>query len=151
MDASSRRTLDARLHDLPPDYALTRGDDFVNWERRDGCCGSYRVLRVVGPRRCLLIFGYEPGHRPSRHSRLYYHAADGSRVEFDPNPIYNRVQAASPQRWSWDRAIAEWLENTATPPAMTFRGRGWADRCTRAIKTLVGRWDEEFRPVLEGR
>jgi len=150
MNAASRRALNAAL-DLPSGYQGEDYDDFVNCDRHKDTIGSLRVIRVVGPKRCLVLFTYERGDTNRfnihRNYRTMYLQANGNLSEFNAKRIYAEAQedARDKGNVSWDRVIRTWLENE---DAMTFTGRGWAKRCAKEIDKLVGWWEDRYDPTL---
>jgi len=150
MNAASRRALNAAL-DLPSGYRGEEYDDFINCDRHKDTIGSLRVVRVVGLKRCLVLFTYERGDtsrfRVHSNYRLMYLMADGNLSEFNAKRLYREAQedAVDKTNVSWDRVISRWLEDNN---AMTFTGRGWAERCAKEIDRLVGWWEDSYDPTL---
>jgi hypothetical protein len=154
MNSRSRRDLNASL-DLPEGYQGEEYDDFINCDRHKDTLGSLRVVRVVGPQRFLMLFTYERGgtsrFRVHRNYRTMYLTETGDLTEFNPKRIYQEAQMDAKDRCnvSFDRVISEWLAHNTN--AMTFTGRGWADRCAKEIDKLVGWWEDRYDPTLPKR
>lgn len=153
MRSADRRALNEAL-DLPSGYRGEEYDDFVNCDRHKESLGSLRVIRIVGPHRCLVLFTYERGDTNCFHVhsnyRLMYLREDGQLSQFNAKMRMSEAleDARDKCNVSWDRVISYWLEDVATPKAMTFTGRGWAERCAKEINKLVGWWEDSYDPTL---
>lgn len=159
MDARTRKIVGT--FDLPEQYQTEKHDNFVNWDNPDHKLGdgnsikSARVVRVIGPKRCLMLFGYDtrvaPIHRgtpfaANHHNyRVMYLNEHGDLVGFDPKALHEAAKTKRNQYPSWDRVIGEWL---VAHGAMTFTGRGWAEHLEMRIKNLITRWERHYNTNL---
>jgi hypothetical protein len=146
MNSRDRKLLRAALgDDLPPGFRLTEWDDFINYALEGRSC---RAIRIVGPRRILVLFHHfddpfgHPGGR--REYRLLYLDEYNELREFFPKAIedeYNRKATPLSKPFHWEREIGDWLEAHG---ARTFKGRGWAADCAMKVCNLVTRWSKHY-------
>ncbi len=138
MDAGSLRSVKKVLDPLmPAGFSLEECSPFVNYTPKSGE-GMCRVLRMVGPSRCLVRFDYEdvpPGQQWSIRirSRLSFLHRNGTLVSFDPNAIMRDQPVGA----SWSRVIGEWLVQHG---ACEYTGRSWAQRLAADAVRLIGEW-----------
>lgn len=158
MNAVSRAKVN--LFELPPTFRSEKYDDFINWDnpQHTGYWESIktaRVLRIVGPGRCVVLFAYDQ-HIPDgargtswvtrqENYRMLYLNTKGDLVEFDPAEVRAEANISS-----WDKGVTQWLEANG---AMTFKGRGWAESLEMRVKNLIARWEKHYsknlRPLSE--
>lgn len=157
---AATRTAVAKF-DLPEDYHSEQFDDFINWINPHHKAGDWssipwtQVLRIVGNRRCLVLFAYDkPLHATNRGTphatnrgnyRLLYLNTEGDLVEFDPGAIMEAAKTKSNPYPSWDKTVGAWLEANG---AMTFKGRAWVDHMEMRVKNLISRWKKHYSSNL---
>lgn len=130
MDARSRKALQPIYANLLPGFTGEVYDDFINYEVNKH---TLRVVRFVGPSRCVVVFHYETlptGWGRTPKGALSFLHEDGGPVPFDSAAVYTAGQ-------SWDRMVGEWLVQNG---AQQFTGTNWVGRIAAALVTLLPAW-----------
>jgi hypothetical protein len=142
MNSKSRLALAPILaHCLHTDFRGEQYDDFVNYQYEGH---TLRVVRFVGPGRCLLVFKYPtlPTHKWDTtywHSQtLSFLAEDGSLVPFDHKAVEAEWKAQHPGKSiNWEKVITA---HVVARGAQEFRGTNWAGRISAALVHITNEW-----------
>lgn len=125
-------------------HAAFKGDgyDFVDYEYHTG--HTLRVVRFVGPGRCILVFRYPklPTHKwDSTYwytQELSFLADDGTLVPFDAKAVEAEWKAAHPGKsCNWERVISKWV---SAHGAKQFKGTNWAGHISAALVDITNGW-----------
>ena len=142
MDTKSRTALAPILAScLLTGFSGEQYDDFVNYAYNGH---TLRVVRFVGPGRCMLVFKYAtlPQHRNSTNywygQTLSFLALDGSLVPFDHKAVEAEWNAKNPGKTcSWERIVSDWV---VAHGAQEFRGANWVGRISAALVPVTLDW-----------
>lgn len=130
-------------------FSTEEYDDFINFGDPERSTATCRVVRVIGPKRVLMLFAYDEDQLARSSYRREYHTLyldeNNEMREFFPNLIIadwrkaNRKGQYDP--YSWDKVVGGWL---IEHKAMTFTGRGWATDCAMKVNNLLQRWKAHY-------
>lgn len=153
MNQRDRTALRALLDpQLPENYHTSKWDDFVDYDSTPGLTlrshsqGSCRVVRFVGPGRCLMVFDFVTGtkdpHWRGRDYKVRYLNEHNELVLFDPLTVTAKMVGG------WDKRVGEWL---VAHGARVFKGRGWKEDLSMKVLHCIRRWEKYYSGITRSQ